>query len=494
MDRRLSVKLIGATLAASLSNADYSRALARDVRRQPNIVVIVVDDLRCDEFGAGGHPYLLTPEIDRLAREGARFSSAIHSTPLCSPNRACLLTGQYTATHGIYNNADRSLLSHELMTFPRVLKKAGYNTGFVGKWHMGNDPTPRPGFNYWVSFRGQGKSVDPDLYADGRMQKARGYVTDILTDRAIAFLLGTRTSKAPFLLYFAHKAVHPEAVQRDDGSIDMAYGMEYVPADRHRGRYRGRTFPRRTKPTEGGRIGSAMIERYLSRKYSKENVNEFGAILDPGTSEASIQSRAEMMLSVDESVGRVYSALVDIGKIDNTIFVFTSDNGFFFGEHGLSIERRFPYEDAIRSPLLIRYPPLVKAGSTVHELVSSIDLAPSLLELAMVEPESHMQGKSFASHLKSDEQRPAPHRSSVMVEHFSNDQPLPWLLDLDYKAVRTDRYKFIHWVRYPELDELYDLRIDPSESVNRINDPSFGEVAVHLRSELALQVRRSISL
>jgi N-acetylglucosamine-6-sulfatase len=270
LDRRASIKLVGAAAAATaLGAARNGRGAARPETR-PNVLLVIVDDLRSDEFGAGGHPYLKTPSVDRIAREGASFSQAIHATPLCSPNRACLLTGQYVARHCVYNNADRSLLSHLLPTFPRQLQRAGYTTGFVGKWHMGNDPTPRPGFDSWVSFAGQGKIVDPELYEDGRLGRVPGYVTDLLTDCALRFLRARRGAPRPFLLYLAHKAVHPDAIQRGDGSLDARYGTRYIAAERHRGRYKEAVFPRANvaKSAAQGVAGGAMLERFLKRKQS----------------------------------------------------------------------------------------------------------------------------------------------------------------------------------------------------------------------------------
>jgi N-acetylglucosamine-6-sulfatase len=162
----------------------------------PNLVVIVVDDMRFDEYGAGGHPYLQTPHIDALRRSGASFGNAYHTTPLCSPNRACILTGQYTSRHGILDNTSRAHASHRLHTFARELQRGGYETAHIGKWHMGNDPTPRPGYDHWVSFEGQGRSIDPVLYEQGRLQEVPGYVTDLLTDRAVEFVARKRTRPA----------------------------------------------------------------------------------------------------------------------------------------------------------------------------------------------------------------------------------------------------------------------------------------------------------
>ena len=155
---------------------------------RPNIIVILVDDLRWDELGMAGHPYLETPNVDRLAREGAWFSNAFHAVPLCSPNRASILTGQYPSRHGIIDNVARNRVSHRLQTFPQALQREGYETAFLGKWHMGNDPTPRPGFDVWAAIPGQGRTMDPELYEDGRIHTVEGYITDVLTDRAVSFI------------------------------------------------------------------------------------------------------------------------------------------------------------------------------------------------------------------------------------------------------------------------------------------------------------------
>lgn len=340
---------------------------------RPNVVVIVVDDLRWDEFGAAGHSYLETPNIDRLAREGAMFVNSFHAVPLCSPNRASLLTGQYPSRHGIIDNVARNRASHRLETFPRALQKDGYETAFVGKWHMGNDPTPRPGFDYWVGLPGQGRTVDPILYEDGGLHEVRGYVTDILTDRAVAFI--ERDRQKPFLLYLAHKAVHPDARQLDDGSVDLNYPSRYIPAPRHRGMYESEVFQRR--PNVVASVDDLMdkpaLRHALAYRASDDITEAFSGILDPGTSEETIRRRAEMLLAVDEGLGRILTTLDERGMLDHTVVSFTSDNGFFYGEHGLSLERRLPYEESIRNPLLIRYPRLVSAGMRVSELALTVD-------------------------------------------------------------------------------------------------------------------------
>ncbi len=447
---------------------------------RPNIVVVLVDDMRWDEYGAAGH-FAETPNIDRLAREGATFTRAYHVTPLCSPNRASLLTGQYPSRHGIRDNVARSLTSHGLRTFPQALQELGYETAFVGKWHMGNDPTPRPGFDEWVSFAGQGRTVDPEVYEDGRLHEVRGYVTDILTDRSVDFIEAER--ERPFLLYLSHKAIHPDAVQRDDGSVDVESGMRFVPAPRHAGRYENTAVERAPSylPPPALPAGKSVFSLALERKRSHDVQTAMGPILDPGTSDETIRRRAEMLLAVDEGLGRILDALDARGQLENTMVVFTSDNGYFFGEHGASIERRLPYEEAVRSPLIVRHPATVAPGTEVSELVLSVDVAPTLIDVAGGRPGDHIQGRSWLPLLRGDA---SGWREAALLEYYSHEQPMPWMRDLSYKVVNTGQFKLVHWLQHHGADELYDLEADPYEMDNLAGRPEHGERLAELRSHL----------
>ena len=218
----------------------FTSAFLAAQTKRPNIVMIVVDDMRYDEWSGGGHTYLKTPNIDRLAAEGTQFGRAYHAVPLCSPNRASILTGQYPSRHGIIDNTARNQASFMLDLFPKFLQEAGYKTAHVGKWHMGNSPVPRPGYDYWVCLAGQGTTYDPILYETDQSYVAEGYVTDIFTDKALGFI--RENEDTPFFLYIGHKAIHPEAVQRNDGSTDLDVPKEFIPAQRHRGLYRDRVF------------------------------------------------------------------------------------------------------------------------------------------------------------------------------------------------------------------------------------------------------------
>jgi N-acetylglucosamine-6-sulfatase len=471
------------------SGAGSAPGGANGAGSRPNIILVLIDDMRWDEYGAAGHPYAETPHIDRLAAEGVTFTNAFHAVPLCSPNRASILTGQYPSRHGIIDNVARNLASHGLETFPLALQEAGYETAFVGKWHMGNDPTPRPGFDYWVGLPGQGRIIDPVLYEDGGLATVPGYVTDVLTDRTLAFIEAEHDR--PFFVMLSHKAIHPDAKQLDDGSVDLDYPMVFIPADRHAGRHDDAVFPRRANvPDSIGGIGSDAVRHALGVRASEDITRTFGRdFLDPLTGEETIRRRAEMLLSVDEGVGRIVASLEARGILDETLILFTSDNGYFFGEHGFSIERRMPYEESIRNPLLIRYAPLVDAGSRADGLALSIDIAPTLLEIGGAEIGDHIQGRSLVPLLSGDT---AGWRRSVLVEFYTYENPMPWLVDMDYRAVRTDRWKYIHWTHHPP--ELYDLQADSLETRNLIGEARFAGVADSLRGELGRLALEALGL
>ncbi len=464
---------------------------------RPNIVVVLVDDLRFDEFHDGGHPYLETPNIDRLAREGALFTNAFHAVPLCSPNRATLLTGQYPSRHGIIDNVARDLASHHLETFNIPLQAAGYRTAFLGKWHMGNDPTPRPGWDYWSAMPGQGHATDPELFENGKLHKVSGYTTDLLTDRAVGFI--EREHAKPFLVYLAHKAVHPDVVQRDDGSRDAESDRGYLPSPRDEGRYKDRVYPRRQSPAEVQEDlkGKPVIRHALARLPAAPVApvaaagGEHQHPAGEWSGDATIRRRAEMIRGVDYSLGRIIATLDSLHILDKTLIVLSSDNGFFFGEHGLTTERRFAYEESIRNPLLMRYPSKIPAGARPKGLALTVDLAPTLLQFAGVPIGSQIQGRSLVPLFAGV---PPSWRKSVLVEFYTNEQPFPHLLDMDYRAVRTDRYKYIHWVKFPEQDELYDLQRDSLERRNVAGDPAMAAVRSRMRTELARLAVEAIGL
>jgi arylsulfatase A-like enzyme len=450
------------------------------MKKKPNLLVILVDDLRYDEFGAGGHPYMKTPHIDRLAHEGALFERAFHTTPICSPNRASIMTGQYASRHGVIDNVARDALSHRLPNYHLELQKLGYDTAHIGKWHKGNDGRPRPGYDRWVSFDGHGRIADPKLNVDGEYLPQRGYITDLLNRMAVEFVERRAGKGKPWSLFLAHKAVHPDAEQAADGTFSVT---GYLAAERHRELYKDAVFPKKPNmlsPKEVLRSKPAWAEAFRIRESPQSR-----AVLEAihAGSQEEIRQRARMMASVDEGVGMLLETLEATRQLDNTAILFLGDNGYFFGEHGLGPERRFAYEEGIRAPFLLRFPPKVKPGRRISSLVICQDIAPTFLELAGGRPGPQIQGRSLLPLIG----RPrAAWRKSILVEYWA-ENAMPWLVGMTYKAVRTERHKYIHWVnrgRAGELDELYDLDTDPFELKNLAASRACAGVKARLRGEL----------
>jgi N-acetylglucosamine-6-sulfatase len=434
---------------------------AADSTPRPNIVFILVDDLRWDALGCMGHPFVKTPNIDRIAREGALFKNFFVSIPLCSPSRASFLTGQYPHSHGVINNGDHSALSYKLITFPRLLHDAGYETAFIGKWHMGVDDSPRPGFDRWVSFKGQGVYNDPMLNVDGTASKHSGYITDILNGYALKFVKSEH--KKPFFLYLPHKAVHGP----------------FTPADRHKNLYADAVIKPTPslndslegKPAATRKLEDASDQKSPGKKKREQSENE------RRMPENAIRNQLRALAAVDEGVGQLFKALEESGQLDNTVFIFSSDNGFFWGEHGFG-DKRWAYDESIRDPLLIRFPKLIKPGTVLDQFVLNIDIPPTLLELAGVPIPKTIQGRSFASLLKDGKTQ---WRNSFLTEYFQEKQ---YPRTPTWQAVRTERWKYIKYTDSDGMDELYDLNADPYEVKNLIQQPPFQATLKQMQAEL----------
>ena len=464
------------------------------MKKKPNFLVILIDDLRYDEFGAGGHPYMKTPHIDRLAHEGALFERAFHTTSICSPNRASIMTGQYASRHGIIDNVARGAMSHRLPNYHLALQKLGYETAHIGKWHMGNDGMPRPGYDYWVSYDGHGRIVNPRLCHDGKYVEHTGYITDIMNTLAVEFL--EKEHKKPWSLFFAHKAVHPDAEQAADGTVVFGKMGGYIAAERHKDLYKNAIFP--NKPNMLSYDEVVKQKPVWKETFVMRAQPESRQLLDSihAGMQEEIRLRARMMASVDEGVGMILEALQKKGELDNTCIVFLGDNGYFFGEHGLGPERRFAYEEGIRSPFLVRFPSLIKANTRKQELIICQDIAPTLIELAGGKPGAQIQGRSLSSLFSKSSRKPGKWRKSILAEYWA-EQAYPWLIGMTYKAIRTERYKLIHWVnrgKAGELDELYDLDRDPYELKNLIASRTHAPIREQLHRELKILVAEALGL
>lgn len=447
---------------ARLSRRAALGALASPLMGQgvarPNIVVVLVDDLRWDALGCTGLPWVKTPHIDRIAREGMAFRNAFVTTPLCSPSRASFLTGHYVHRHGVRGNRDNSALSHQLKTFPALLQKAGYDTAYVGKWHMGTDDSPRPGFRRWVSFQGQGQYNGPTLNIDGKRVETEGYITDVLSDHAAAFVRESRNK--PFCLYVAHKAVHGP----------------FEPAARHKDLYPSEPLPERPNMSYGRAGKQALLRPVEDRRKAGSPAAR------PRDTIARDQLRC--LAAVDDGVGKLFEALEETKQLDNTVIVFASDNGYFWGEHGLG-DKRWAYEESIRIPLLVRYPKLAGRGAKSDALVTNLDLAPTCLHLAGVEVPKGLHGRSLKEPLRGNRRT---WRTSFVIEYFAEPN---YPRTPTWQGIRNARHKFVRYPDLPGADELYDLRTDPYEMKNLAGEAAGKAVAARLRKELALQLART---
>jgi len=431
---------------------------------RPNFVFILVDDLRYDAMSCAGHPFVKTPNIDRIATAGVRFTNAFVTLSLCAPSRAAFLTGIYNHANGIPTNEGQELDPSKFATYPQRLQRAGYETAFIGKWHQGPTASPRPGFDYWLSFRGQGVYVDPQLNENGREFKAQGYMTDLLTQAAVDFLKKPRNK--PFSLCLWHKAVHGP----------------FTPADRHKDLYRDVELPEPPSFRDTFE-GKPAWQRALIRPggKAKDVANEpVPPAIPPEPWQPRDAARLDYyraLAAVDDSVGRVLATLKETGQLDNTVVIFAGDNGFFMGEHRRG-DKRLAYEESLRIPLLMRGPGVAKPGSTRDQMVLNIDMAPTILDMAGVKPGPGTQGRSFKAILAGEN---PDWRKSFLFEYYQEGW-LPRIPTL--VGVRTTDWKYVTYPTIQDLDELYDLRNDPHEMKNLAGDPAARDRLEAMRAEL----------
>jgi arylsulfatase A-like enzyme len=432
---------------------------------RPSFVVIVADDMAYGLIGPSGRiPFLRLPNLDGLAARGVQFDNAFVTTSLCSPSRATLLSGLYAHTHGVTGNGTTDL-SEQVDTYPRILHRTGYDTAFVGKWHMdSHTDRPRPGFDRWVSFRGQGVYQDPVLNVDGKPVARTGYTTDILTEYAVDWL-SHRTAK-PFLLILSHKAVHEP----------------FTPAPRHAGIMLDAAFPEPPSFVDTFGDKPAWQRRYVACGGLADAFTRcpdpLPAALPSWPWPARERWRVDYMrtlLSLDDSVGSVLSALGAQGLSGSTYVVFVSDNGIFLGEHRLG-DKRLAYEESMRVPLVFGGGGL--ASRRVSAMALNLDLAPTLIELAGLAVPSTMQGRSLAGLLRGG---PAPARNAFLYE-YAAESAFPVVPDIF--AVRTPGRKYVTTPGDAAEDELYDLTADPGEMVNLAGRPEWASARADLRQQL----------
>lgn len=427
-----------------------------------NVVFILSDDHRYDAMGFLGHPLAKTPNMDAMARDGVHLKNAFVTTSLCSPSRASILTGLYTFRHRVIDN--QRMVPEGTLFFPQYLQDAGYQTGFVGKWHMGHaNDDPRPGFDYWVSFKGQGKYYPPnDAYTinvNGERVPQDGYITPLLTRYAIDFLEQQRDQEEPFFLYLSHKAVHgpftPEP--KYDGSLaDIPF-----------------TYP------ESSALHSNNLKnrpRWLLDQRNSWHGMDFPLHTDT-SAEAFLRSYCEALRSVDDSIGAVMEQLKKMGIHEETLVIYMGDNGYLFGEHGL-IDKRVAYETSSRVPMLMQCPELFDGGTVVDEVVANIDIAPTVMEVMGLEKAPHMDGQSFLPLARGEE---IPWRDYFLYAYYW-EQNYP--MTPTHFSLRDDRFKYTTYYGVWDTDELFDIQSDPGEQNNLIHDPQFAKVRDEMQIRL----------
>lgn len=510
--------ITGLALAASV--IPFS-ACSKDTsnNKPPNIIFIMSDDHTEQAISCFGSTMINTPNIDRIANEGIRFTNSFVTNSICAPSRAVMLTGKYSHMNGKRDNQDEFDSSQE--TFPKLLQEEGYETAMIGKWHLESEPVGFDTYQILSDNAGQGVYYNPNFNDDGQITQYAGYATDIITDKAIDFLEQVKDSENPFCLIMNHKAPHrnwmpgpkylgvfedveiplPETFYDDYSTrelaalADMRVENMYLSQDMklHKEYY----------GEETGTGGLASYAAYVGDNWEKEyqSMTEeqrkaWDAVYDPVNKEyaESNLSADELLkwkyqrymrdylaciLSVDESIGKILEYLDENGLTENTIIVYTSDQGFYLGEHGW-YDKRWMYEESLRMPLVMRYPAVIPAGQVTDEMVLNLDFAPTFLDLAHIEIPEEIQGKPLRT-IISGNNAPSDWRTSIYYHYY--EYPHGWHDVKRHFGVRTERYKLIDFYN-DHYWELFDLKEDPNELNNIYENPEYADVVNELKEEL----------
>lgn len=496
-----------------------SATLGAQPLKRPNILFIMSDDHANNAVSCYGSPLIQTPNIDRIGREGIRFDQSFVTNSICSPSRAVLLTGKYSHLNGLRDNRDA--FNGAQLTFPKLFQQAGYFTAMVGKWHLKTHPT---GFDYWNVLIDQGEYYNPRLIVNGDTTVATGYVTDIITDIALN-TLENRDPNQPFCMLVHHKAPHrnwqpdakhlalfeedlplpatfydnyasrSDAARQQDMRIDnmfLSYDLKLQPGD----------FPAETGTGgEGAPLPSANnwllndLKRMTPEQraawdahYDKiraafKNNPPTGAALSEWKYQRYMKDYLRCVASVDDNIGRLLDYLDKHGLTENTLVVYTSDQGFYLGEHGW-YDKRFMYEPSLRMPLVMRLPGVIPAATTSSQMALNLDFAPTFLDVAGIPVPEEMQGASLRPLWQSD--RTKGWRKEMYYHYY--EYPHGAHLVKKHYGIRSERYKLIHF--YDDIDawEFYDLQRDPDEVQNLIDDPAYSKrIKQHRQQLYALQ-------
>jgi arylsulfatase A-like enzyme len=480
-------------------------------QKRPNIIFILADDHAYQAISAYGSKFIKTPNIDRIAHEGALMRSAYVTNSVCSPSRAVILTGKYSHINGMKDNGTYFNGAQE--TLPKIFKRYGYQTGIVGKWHLFSAPT---GFDYWDILPDQGNYYHPKFIRMGKDTAYNGYVTDIITDLAINWI-GANKNK-PFFLMLHHKAPHRNAmppIKYLDKFNDVQFPLPYSFNDDYQNKVGLQRQSITIKNDLDIRYDSKIpcdtcaitkINAWAPGEYQKELAGLTPAerkIWDVAYQKKyeifkTLHTKADItrfqyqrymedylrcVTSLDDNVGRVLKYLDDTGLAKNTIVVYMSDQGFYLGEHGL-YDKRFMYEESFRTPMMMRYPKAIKAGTKLDQFILNLDVAPTLLDLAGIRPPDDMQGESMKPLFKKQ-----PLIKKWRDEIYYHYYELSFNLTAHY-GIRTRQYALMHFYNPVDGWELYDLKKDPHEMTNVYDRPEYLQTIAGLKDRLkALQVR-----
>jgi arylsulfatase A-like enzyme len=502
MDKK-NILLILAALSILFVAISCSSSNNQKFAGKPNIIYIMSDDHGYQALSCYNGELNQTPNIDRIAEEGVIFTRSFVTNSICSPSRAVMLTGKFSHENGQRLNSQR--FDGSQMTFPKILQKAGYETAMIGKWHLGSDPT---GFDYWNILPGQGDYYNPDFIEMGNKKNVKGYVTNLITDASLRWLKN-RNKEKPFCLLLHHKAPH-RCWMPDTAYLDMYNDVKFpLPAnfyDDYQGRKAAASQKMNMKDfcvvndlkmyDREGKIQGRLreyFEKQINRldkkqrtawdnayekeiKYFKE-ANLKGKDLLEWSYQRYLEDYLRCIASVDDNIGRLLDYLDESGLSDNTLIIYTSDQGFYLGEHGW-FDKRFMYEESFRTPLLMKLPSKIQKGQ-IDKLVQNIDYAPTILEFAGADIPKEMQGESLLPLLAGD--KSAEWRKSIYYHYY--EYPGPHSVKRHY-GVRTDRYKLIHFYYDINQWELYDLQKDPTEVKNLYGKQGYEEITKSLFDQM----------
>lgn len=458
-------------------------------QQPPNILLIYADDHACQAVSCYGSNRNETPNIDRIAREGMRFENCFVTNSICGPCRAVVLTGRHSHLNGFVRNGDR--FNGEQTTFPKLLQQAGYETACIGKWHLGSNPT---GFDYWHILIGQGPYYNPPMLTPEGRVPHEGYTTDIITDLTLDWLEEGRDSDKPFFLMYQHKAPHRNWQPGPDHIDDFKEGDLPEPetllddysdrasaASNQEMTVGGHLSRRDLKITPPGNLTPAQREvwdaAYAARIAEFEQLPDDPEIRTRWNYQQYIKDYMRCIASVDDNVGRVLDYLDDSGLAENTIVIYTSDQGFYLGEHGW-YDKRWMYEESLRTPFVIRWPDHIEPDSVRDEMVLNLDLAETFLDIAGIDAPENMQGRSIQPLLLGEDVE--DWRTSIYYRYY--EFPAVHSVAKHY-GIRTERYKLIFFEQLDEW-ELFDLENDPNEMHSVYGEEDYSEIVADLKKQL----------